>query len=199
MNLTHFELNTIKTVIVVVVFILLRSLLIHLTKQFARKFERVEHRTGLIIKHINYATIFLISLGVFMIWGVQFTDFSSVLLSVFAVIGIGFFAQWSILSNITSGIIMFFIFPYKIGDYIKIHDKENDYQGTIEDIKTFHVIIRTTLGEMITYPNNLIFQKGVSVIKPDEIDLVDILINHEEKEKTEEITEDKNTQGQGTD
>jgi small-conductance mechanosensitive channel len=197
MDITSFELNTVKTVIVVLFFLLLRSLLIHLTKRFARKIERVEHRTGLIIKHINFSTIFLIILGIFLIWGVQFTDFSSVLLSVFAVIGIGFFAQWSILSNITSGIIMFFIFPYKIGDYIKIHDKEYDYQGTIEDIKTFHVIIRTTLGEMVTYPNSLMLQKGVSVLKPEEIDLVDILINH--GEKLEDLGDDKNVKEQSLD
>ena len=197
MNFSHFETGMIKTIIIIIILALLRLLLIHLTKRYARKVERVEHRTGLIIKHINYATLFCIALSIFLIWGVDFDHLGSVFLSVFAVIGIGFFAQWSILTNITSGIIMFFIFPYKIGDYIKIHDKENDFQGTIEDIKTFHVILRTTLGEMITYPNSLIIQKGVSVVKPEEIDLINILINH--KEITEDLADDKNVKEQHTD
>ena len=38
--------------------------------------------------------------------------------------GVAMFAQWSILSNITSGIILFFSFPFKIGDLILIHDKD---------------------------------------------------------------------------
>jgi small-conductance mechanosensitive channel len=197
MSLSPFEIGLIKTLIAIIVLILLRGTLIHLTKRYARKIERVEQRTGLIIKHINYATVFCIALVIFFIWGVDFDHLGSVFLSVFAVIGVGFFAQWSILTNITSGIIMFFIFPYKIGDYIKIHDKENDFQGTIEDIKTFHVILRTSLGEMITYPNSLIIQKGVSVVKPEEIDLIDILINHEEK--PEDPSDDKNVKEQPID
>ncbi len=197
MSLSPFEIGIIKTLITIIVLILLRGTLIHLTKRYARKIERVEQRTGLIIKHINYATVFCIALVIFFIWGVDFDHLGSVFLSVFAVIGVGFFAQWSILTNITSGIIMFFIFPYKIGDYIKIHDKENDFQGTIEDIKTFHVILRTTLGEMITYPNSLIIQKGVSVVKPEEIDLINVLINHEEK--TEDHSDDKNVKEQPID
>lgn len=151
-------------------FIILRWVLIRLVKRFAKKSEKVEHRTGLIIKYIDLLTIFLLLLGIFLIWGVEFKDLGLVMSSVFAVIGVALFAQWSILSNITSGVIMFFTFPYKIGDYIKVHDKEFPYEGIIEDIKTFHLIVKTTEGELITYPNSLMLQKGVSVIKPDEID-----------------------------
>ena len=87
--------------------------------------------------------------------------------SVFAVIGIGLFAVWSILSNITSGVIMFFSFPYKIGDEIKIHDKDFPVIAIIEDIKAFQIHLRTSEGELITYPNNLILQKAVSLVKKD--------------------------------
>ncbi|MCW8980259.1 MULTISPECIES: mechanosensitive ion channel domain-containing protein [Altibacter] len=170
MILENYFTQLIQTGAHLVIFLIVRLILVRLVKRFARKSERVEHRTGLIIKYIDFATIFLIILGLILIWGVEFKDLGWVMSSVFAVIGIGFFAQWSILSNITSGVIMFFTFPYKIGDYIKIHDKEYDYGGIIEDIKAFHLIIRTTQGEIVTYPNSLLLQKGVSVIKPDELD-----------------------------
>lgn len=180
-RLSSFELDIIKTLIIVIIFIFLRWLAIYLIKNYARKIERVEQRTGLIVKYINYLTIFCIAFGVFLIWSIDLDHIESFFLSIFAVIGIGFFAQWSILSNITSGIIMFFIFPFKIGDYIKIHDKDNDYQGVVEDIKSFHLILRTTKGEMITYPNSLILQKGVSVVKPEEKELIDLLKKDEDK------------------
>ena len=185
MDLSFFYNRGIQTIILILVFVLIRLFLIYMTRRYANKFDRLEHRTGLIIKHINYAVLFTIALGLIFIWGVDYNDVSSLLLSVFAVIGIGFFAQWSILSNITSGVIMFFIFPYKIGDYIKVHDKEHDYQGTIEDIKTFHIIIRSQKGEMITYPNSLILQKGVSVIKPEDIEMVDEFFSPSETTPTE--------------
>tara|TARA_R110002124_G_scaffold138576_6_gene302327 strand:+ start:281783 stop:282352 length:570 start_codon:yes stop_codon:yes gene_type:complete len=158
-----------QSVVHIIVFMLLRWILVRLVKRFAKRSERVEHRTGLIIKYIDFATIFLLILGFILIWGVDFRNLGVVMSSIFAVIGIGFFAQWSILSNITSGIIMFFTFPYKIGDLIKIHDKEFPYEGIIEDIKTFHIIIKTVNNEIITYPNTMLLQKGVTVIKPDEI------------------------------
>jgi len=164
-----YSIQFLKSIIVIAVLLIIRWLLIVIVRRYARKFERVEHRTGLIIKYIDFATIFLIILGLILIWGVQIKDLGLVMSSVFAVIGIGFFAQWSILSNITSGIIMFFTFPYKIGDYIIIHDKEFPYEGIIEDIKTFHLIIKTSAGEIITYPNSMMLQKGVSVIKPVDI------------------------------
>ena len=79
------------------------------------------------------------------------------------------FAQWSILSNITSGIILFFSFPYKIGDYIFIHDKDFPIEAEIEDIGAFHVYLKTKEGEIIVYPNNLMLQIGITILKhPDE-------------------------------
>lgn len=176
----HF-FQIIKSVSVIVILLIIRYVLARTVKRFSRKSERLEHRTGLIIKHIDFAVIFIIILGLILIWGVEIKDLGVVLSSVFAVIGIGFFAQWSILSNITSGIIMFFTFPYKIGDFIKIHDKEYPFEGIIEDIKAFQVIIRTTAGEIITYPNSMMLQKGVTVVKPEELDTY--LEQHESEDK----------------
>jgi small-conductance mechanosensitive channel len=165
----EFLPELLQSAIVIVFHAILRWILVRIVRRFSRKSERVEHRTGLIIKYIDFTIIFLIIFGLTLIWGVEFTDVGLVMSSVFAVIGIGFFAQWSILSNITSGVIMFFTFPYKIGDYIIIHDKEYDFEGTIEDIKGFHVVIKSKRGEIITYPNSLMLQKGVTVVKPDDM------------------------------
>ena len=80
--------------------------------------------------------------------------------SIFAIIGVALFAQWSILSNITASFIIFFNFPYKIGDEIKVIDTDGDISGTIVEISLFHVLIQQ--GEdLITYPNSLILQKAV--------------------------------------
>lgn len=199
MEKDYFYNHGIQTACVLIFLILLRWVLVLITRRAAKKYERVEHRTGLIVKHINYAAIFLLFLSIVMIWSVDFKNFGSVILSVFAVIGIGFFAQWSILSNITSGIIMFFIFPYKIGDYVKVHDKEHLYEGIIDDIKTFHIILKTDKGETITYPNSLMLQKGVSVLKPDELDLVDELFHPEMIDEEDKKEEDKNVKEQPID
>ncbi len=124
-------------------------------------------RTRLMFKYINILILLIAAFLLSFAWGVGLADLSLIFSSVFAVIGVALFAIWSILSNITSGIIMFFSFPYKIGDTIKIHDKDLPVQAEIEDIKAFHLHLRTPEGELITYPNNLILQKAVSLIKLD--------------------------------
>ncbi|MCC4854167.1 mechanosensitive ion channel domain-containing protein, partial [Vibrio lentus] len=81
--------------------------------------------------------------------------------SIFAVLGVALFAQWSILSNLTASVLIFFVFPYRIGDRVRVAEKDEDISGVIIDITMFHVILRHSSGNIITYPNNLILQKGV--------------------------------------
>jgi len=106
-------------------------------------------------------TIFVFTLAI--IWGVKPDNILFGLSSIFAVIGVAFFAQWSILSNITAGIIMFFNAPFKVGDRIQIIDKDLPIIATIENIHTFYTHIRTDENELIVIPNNLFLQKIVSV------------------------------------
>lgn len=100
-----------------------------------------------------------------IIWGVEPGNLLLGLSSIFAVIGVAMFAQWSILSNITAGIIMFFAAPYRVGERIRIIDKELPIEATIENILTFYTHIRTDDNELIVLPNNLFLQKIVSVKK----------------------------------
>lgn len=124
-------------------------------------------RTRLMFKYINILIFLIAVFALAIAWGIGFKDLSLIFSSVFAVIGVALFAIWSILSNITSGIILFFSFPYKIGDKIRIHDKDAPIEGVIDDIKAFHIHLINDEGELITYPNNLILQKAVSLLKKD--------------------------------
>lgn len=77
-----------------------------------------------------------------------------------------FFAQWSILSNITSSLILFFNHPLKIGDEIEILDKDFAIEGKVEDISFFFMHVRTVNGDLVTIPNNLVLQKMIRSAKP---------------------------------
>ena len=110
---------------------------------------------------VNIVFFFLLA----VIWGVDPDNILLGLSSVFAIIGMAFFAQWSILSNITAGIIMFFNAPFKVGDRIHIIDKDIPIIAVIENIQTFYTHIRTENDELIVIPNSLFLQKIVSVLK----------------------------------
>jgi small-conductance mechanosensitive channel len=60
---------------------------------------------------------------------------------------------------------MFFNAPFRIGDRIRIIDKDIPILATIESIQTFYTHIRTGDDELIVIPNNLFLQKIVSIKK----------------------------------
>ncbi|MBW3698618.1 mechanosensitive ion channel family protein [Vibrio sp. T187] len=97
--------------------------------------------------------------------GIGYGNFSIFISSVFTVIGVGFIAQWSILSNITASFLIFFVFPYRIGDAIIVADGEG-IEGKILDIRMFHTLIKHPEGNVITYPNSLLLQKSVTKVMP---------------------------------
>lgn len=160
----EFFKETIATIVLILLSLLLRVIAANLVKRYAKTSEILEHRTNLVIKYNNILITILFIIGIFIIWGVEKEDLFITMSSILTVVGVAFFAQWSILSNITSGIILLFSFPFKIGDTIKIHDKDFPIEAEIENIGTFHTLLKTRDGEFITYPNNLLLQKGISII-----------------------------------
>lgn len=155
----------IATGIVLLLVLFSRLFIAKIVKRFARVSEILEHRANLVIKYFNILIGIIAIIAIFVIWGVKPQNVIVVISSLFAVVGVAMFAQWSILSNITSGIILFFSAPFKIGDFIKIHDKEFPIEAEVEDIRGFHTYLKTREGEIITYPNSLLLQKGISIIK----------------------------------
>ncbi len=117
------------------------------------------------LRSVNTVLFIVYGLVALGLLGLDFGDVEVLLSSVFAVVGVAFFAQWSILSNITASSIIFFSFPYRVGDWVSVVEKDVDISGQVEDITLFHVLIRNLRGELITYPNNLILQKPVVRLK----------------------------------
>ncbi len=130
------------------------------------------NRSKMIKKTINAMTIFVIITILVSIWGVDTKNLLLALSSVFAVIGVAFFAQWSILSNITAGIVIYFSLPLKIGDRINIIDKDFPTELTVMDIKTFYLSLKSDTGERIIYPNSLLLQKGTVILNKKQEEVV---------------------------
>lgn len=159
-----YHKEIIGSVIIIVLMIISRFLVPFLVKSFASVSEIIERRANLVSKYINgFITTFGV-VALFITWGIQPENIYLALSTVLAFVGVALFAQWSILSNITAGVILFFSFPFKIGDIIKIHDKDFPIEAEIEDIRAFHVYLKTTEGEFITYPNNILLQKGITIV-----------------------------------
>ena len=136
---------------------------------FIRKIE--VNRRKIIFKLLHIAVYVLTAILLAIIWGVDLKQFSVFISSVLAVLGVGFFAQWSLLSNLTASVILFFNHPVRLGNRIRILDKEFDWTGVVEDITGFYLFLKTDDGRSITLPNSLVLQKGIEILdKKESID-----------------------------
>jgi small-conductance mechanosensitive channel len=159
--MSDFEIQIIETAvlaaIVVGVKLVSRSSVNRLLNKmdFDIKRKQITHRI------INlFLTIFVVTV-LAAIWNIHRDQLIVFMTSVVTVLGIAFFAQWSILSNITSSLILFFNHPMKIGQRIRVVDKEYDISGELIDISFFFLYIKNDDGELITIPNTIVLQKTI--------------------------------------
>ena len=145
--------------LLILFYFIARIIILRMVKSHARKNE-IELSRELYIKKISsYLLFILLFVLIAGLWEISFKGLSLGFASAFTVIGVALFAHWSILSNLTSSIILYFFFPYKIGGKISIIEGNTTISGTILDITLFYIKIRTDEKKEISIPNNLAFQK----------------------------------------
>lgn len=152
------------TALFVLMYLISRKLTSKLTRRYGKAKGFTLPRVKYTVKYINFVffIVFLMFLG--LIWDISFHGLSVYFLSFFTVAGIALFASWSILSNITAAILLFFYFPYKIGNRVKIVDGDNSVEGLIFDLSLFSILIKNDQGQIVTYPNNLVLQKAIVIL-----------------------------------
>ncbi|MBB6003733.1 mechanosensitive ion channel domain-containing protein [Arcicella rosea] len=100
------------------------------------------------------------------VWGFKQNEIALFASTILTALGIAFFAHWSLLSNITSSILIFFNHPVKLGDFIKVLHKDYQYEGEVIELNYFFVYIKTVNNAIITIPNSHFFDKSFSVFDP---------------------------------
>ena len=149
---------------VILITIILVSLSRRMISKFGRRHNFHERRLFYAKKVNSLLFIFLFLILLSIIWGFNIEGLPIYFASFFGIVGIAFFASWSILSNITASLIIFFSSPFRITDEIRIIDGENSVTGKVVDMTMFSIYIKSGEGKLISYPNNLIIQKPVEVL-----------------------------------
>ncbi|WP_108124866.1 mechanosensitive ion channel domain-containing protein [Saccharospirillum mangrovi] len=150
--------------VLAIAFFLTRSLLSYFLTIFVDSKDVSIQRKALVRKTLHFFHVLAYGVATGLVFGISYGQFVLFLSSFIAVLGVALFAQWSILSNVTASVIIFFQFPFRIGDEIRIVFKDEDLSGVIEEITPFHTLIRRRQGDLLTYPNSLLLQ--TAVIKP---------------------------------
>ncbi len=160
-----YEVQILETAIVLALWGLTRFLLKRTIKRIAIKFHVAIERRRIVVRILNFITFIFGVISITLVWGVDQKQLLVFFTSTITVLGIAFFAQWSLLSNITAGVVIFFNHPLKLGDYIRITEKDYLIEGKLESISFFFLHIESRSGEKITIPNSIALQKTIAVLK----------------------------------
>ncbi|MBP2831622.1 mechanosensitive ion channel [Aquimarina sp. U1-2] len=157
-----YYINIIESSIIIAIYIVLRIAFFNIISRTLKKRLIQQSRGFLIKKVVHIVLLFICVIFIFLIWGVNQSDLAVFVGSVLTVVGVAFFAQWSILSNITSSIIIFFKHPVKLNDSISLLEgKDYVIEGRVVTIGLFFITLQTAEEEEITIPNNIFIQKSI--------------------------------------
>ena len=162
-----YKIQIIETIVVLVGYLITYFITKIFVNNSLKQTYLQRGRRKMIIKAVHLLSFITAIILLSAIWGLKQNEIAVFVGTILTALGIAFFAQWSLLSNITSSILLFFNHPVKIGDTIKVLDKDNPVEGEVSDLTYFFVHLKTESGEVITIPNSLLFQKSVSIIEKE--------------------------------
>jgi small-conductance mechanosensitive channel len=147
---------------VLIFYFSLRKILFRAILKTIEKKQYLKSR-GKTIEHVlNILFTAISSIIILIVWGVKTSELSIFLGSTLTIIGVAFFAQWSLLSNITASVILFFSHPIKLNDLISIMEaKDYELKGKVIKIGILFITLRTEDNEDIILPNNIFIQKSI--------------------------------------
>lgn len=124
---------------------------------------RLPYETVLTTTRLLIGTLWLVvAMLVLEIWGISVGGLWTLLVSAATIVGVGFLATWTMVSNITASFFITLWRPFHLGDDIEIVPE--NLRGRVIDSNLMFVVVRENGGAVIQIPNNLFFQKMFRVI-----------------------------------
>jgi small-conductance mechanosensitive channel len=124
-----------------------------LESRFRLPYESVLFATRLVTTAVWIVALLL----TLQIWGVSVGGAWALLASVTAIIGVGFLAVWTMISNVTASLFITLWRPFHLGQKIELLPE--NLQGRAIDRNMMFTTLREEGGSLLQVPNNLFFQK----------------------------------------
>ena len=162
---SQLSIKIILTIVALIAYVFCVSAVNSTLIRYGGDQKDIEQRLIYLKKIAGLLMLLILAISIAIIWGIDLKGLLFLASSLFAIVGVGLFASWSLLSNLTSGMILMFSYPFKIGDRIRIVDGDNSVEGKITDMTMFSLRLEDDDHHVISYPNNLVMQKPVIKIK----------------------------------
>ena len=133
---------------------------------------------------VNITLIMLLIIMVVGTLGVNTTSLAALLASAGLAVGMALSGN---LQNLAGGIILLFLKPFKIGDFIEVQG----VSGIVKAIQIFHTILTTTDNKQLYIPNGALSSGNITNYTKNDLRRVDFTISVEygtETEKVKEVT-----------
>jgi len=166
--MNNYNIRILETLLIISIYIISFFVIKTTINNALKNAELQRARRKIIIKVLQLFALIIAIIFLAAVWGLKQNEIAVFASTILTAIGVAFFAQWSLLSNITSSIILFFNHPLKLGDTIKVLDKEFPYEGEIIELTYFFIHLKSDTNEIITIPNSLLLQKSISVLEKKE-------------------------------
>ena len=101
----------------------------------------------------------LVIIAIVSLWSLNLENLWVFLTTVVGIVAIGFFAVWSILSNIIAGILLILTQTIKVGDTILIVPDE--VRGKVTRITLMFTTLKDKEEYIVHIPNNMLFQRVI--------------------------------------
>lgn len=123
----------------------------------------VPDATALAVTRLVTGALWLVTLMLVLgLWGVSVGGLWTVLVSAIAVVGVGFVANWAMVSNFTASIFIAVWRPFQLGDMVEVIPE--NLKGRLVGRNMMFVVLREESGAEVHIPNNLFFQKMTRVV-----------------------------------
>ena len=129
---------------------------------------------------VNITLITLLIITVVGTLGVNTTSLAALLASAGLAIGMAFSGN---LQNLAGGIILLFLKPFKIGDFIEVQG----VSGFVKAIHIFHTILTTTDNKELYIPNGALSSGNITNYTKNDLRRVDFTISVEYGTDTEKV------------
>ena len=120
------------------------------------------YETALTMTRVSIGAVWIIVATLLLeIWGISVGGLWTLLVSAATVIGVGFLATWTMVSNITASFFIAIWRPFRLGDTIEVLPE--NLKGRVIESNLMFVVVRESGGSVIQIPNNLFFQRMFKV------------------------------------
>jgi hypothetical protein len=117
--MNHYKIQIIETTIVFLGYIATYYIVNVIINNTLKNTQLQRARRKMIIKAVHLLSLITTIILLAAVWGLKQNEIAVFVGTIMTALGIAFFAQWSLLSNITSSLLLFFNHPVKLAIGLK--------------------------------------------------------------------------------